>query len=74
MSLGTVAEVIMFSHPPSSILFEVPTASGSVLFSDASENGTTLGEFVLVLCCVVAVFSFKHMGFRVKLMSNEKLI
>lgn len=71
MSLGTVAEVIMFSHPPSSILFEVPTASGSVLFS---ENGTTLGEFVLVLCCVVAVFSFKHMGFRVKLMSNEKLI
>ena len=55
----------MFSHPPSSILFEVPTASGSVLSSDTSENGTTLGEFVLVFCCVVVVFSFKHMGFRV---------
>ena len=49
----SVAEVTMFSHPPSSILFEVSTAGGSVLFSDASENGTTLGEFFFgfVLFC-----------------------
>jgi len=66
VSLGTEAKVTMFSQPPSSILFEVPTASGSVLFSDTLENGTTLREFVL--CCVVAVFSFKHIGFQVNVL------